>query len=851
MKSRAALKPLLFILIRFFLFSEDVPLDISTYTIEQWDIYSGLCSDSITALYQDSKGFVWIGTYDGVMRFDGQRFMTFDQTNTAGFVGHSANGFLEAEGSLWISSGQGVIRFRDGVFHSFTKEDGLVSPHISSMAADREGRLWLGTNQGLMYFDGTRFRIPLYDGEDPFSGRGISALEHHPDWGLVAACTDGGLYVNCRSEPVLIKETGNRRITTMATMGDGLVAGDRSGGILRLSSSGNLQYEKISKESVRDMCAVGGDLWIITSSELMIINEGRISRVSSSDVNFRMLRSVPKAIELDRTGNVWVGTRSGGLYCLGPSRFKSINALNGLPESTVNSVAEYPEGIFWIGTDAGLFCHDGNGLVRNDLTRYLSGERVKHILAYREKLYVSTLSGKGVVVWDGRGISRIDESAGLPNRVVKKTMVDSRENLWIATSGGLASLSPRGEWSLYHRDTGFIGDEIYDLFEDREGRIWVTTVEDGLVRIEQNGAYQRFSEREGLSGEMVFSVRQDRQGDFWVSTPSGVFLIRRDDSIYPVTFEQGLPYLYAYTVEPLDDRLYFTSVKGFSSASLDQVKETALGYRDAFVIDHYDWDSGLSASPNALSWLFIDSEERIWIPTHRGVDCFLKEPAQEESLLYPPRVTKAVSPDTICLDPERLEYGEALDYLTLHAALPGYKGQPRLEYRLIPYQDFWMTLPESGVANYTKLKRGKYIFQLKSANLSEEAPGFVEVPIRIRPPLPWGYLLTLPALLLISFLILIAKGHPIRSKPDWPGIRDKYALSERELEILKLFSSGMRDKEIAQKANCATSTVSNTLSRIYRKTETGGRSDLILLIHREVKKSTGRVRKSTPRNVTK
>jgi ligand-binding sensor domain-containing protein/DNA-binding CsgD family transcriptional regulator len=837
---------LLFFSSNAFLIGEDTLLDLSLYTIKHWDIYSGLCSDSITSIYQDSKGFLWIGTYDGVMRYDGRSFMIFDQTRTPGFVGHSANGFLEVESQLWIASGQGLIRYKDGAFQSYTKEDGLVSDHISAIAADEEGLLWIGTNQGLIFFDGSTFQVPLYDNVDPFAGRGISSMLFHPHRGLIVACTDGGLYVNGDTDPVLVNDTGDLRITTIRFGTKEIIAGDRSGGFFRLQNSGNIQYEKVSEESIRDISAGREGFWIITSSELIYLREENITRIASSDVDFGMLKSVPKAIEFDRSGNIWIGTRSGGLYLLGPSRFRSFNYLNGLPESTVNSIAEYPEGTFWIGTDTGLYCRNDDGMMQNGLTRYLAGERIKHLQASRGMLYVSTLSGKGVVTWDGQTFGQIDQEDGLPHRVVKKTITDSRGNLWISTSAGVVSISSWGEWNLYNRKTGFISDEIYDLFEDQEGRIWISTVEDGLIRMESNGVYQRFSEREGLTGEMVFSVRQDLQGDYWVSTASGLFLIRRDDTIYPITYEQGLPYLYIYSIEAVEDSLYFTSVKGFSVASLKEVKETALGLRDFFELDHYDWNSGLSASPNALSWLYIDSRKRVWIPTHKGADCFLQDGAIQTSGRFPPRITKAETPDQTFLDPEYLEYEGTLDYLSLFAAQPGYFGVPDLEYRLVPYQDFWLPLPEAGIAKYTKLNPGAYTFQIRSLEGDATSSSINELPIRIKRSLNPLYFLLPVLLFFFSPLLLLKRNKSSQNRPDWSGIKDSYKLTERELEILKLLSSGKRDKEIAQKAGCAISTVSNTLSRIYKKTGTGGRSDLVLLIHQKVKNSTGKVKNSTP-----
>jgi len=842
--------PALVIIFSFFtIFSgftdETDPLDLSAYHLQHWDIYSGLCSDSITALFQDSSGFFWIGTYDGVMRFDGREFMTFDQSNTPGFTGHSANQFIEYQNQIWMASGQGIICYSRGQFKSYTRNEGLTSNHVNALVHDNGGQLWAGTHQGLQFFDGSAFQIPLYTHGDPFAGRSISSMLYHPLLGLTASCTDGGLYIHCETEPELVDHTEEKQISKMALYQGKIFAGDREGRLYELQSSGLKYLTFLEGGSLRDLQASLAGLWAITSSDLYRLEDGKILRITREHRDYVISEQVLKVLSLDSSGNIWLGTRSGGLYRFSPSRFRNFDLHNGLSGATVNSVAELPEGTFWIATDDGLYGLKNHRYIENELTDFLAGERIKHLQASNGTLYLSTLSGKGVVIWDGQNISQIDSRSGLPHRVVKKTLKDSHGNLWISTSSGVVSISAEGPWTVYNKDNGFISDEIYDLFEDSQGRIWISTVEDGLIRMEPNGSYQRFSEREGLTGEMVFSIRQDYQGDFWVSTSSGVFLIRKDDSLYPLSMKQGLPYLYVYSIEPLEEKLYIASVKGFSVASLEEVKETALGYREAFTLNHYDWNNGLLSSPNALSWLFPDSEGRIWIPTHGGVSCFLPDSLEEGSNGFSPRVVKAETLEQAFLDPERLELNGRVESLSLYAAVPGAPVETTLEYRLTPYQDLWMPLPSSGRTIYFKLKPGNYRFEMRITADREPSGEISSLPIRIKPENTWRFLLFLLVIPIILLPFYLRK-LPGDNRTDWQGIRLEYKLTERELEILKHLSSGKRDKEIAREIGCAISTVSNTLSRIYKKTETAGRSDLILLVHKKVKKSTDEVENSTP-----
>ena len=124
---------------------------VNYYSTQHLDIYSGLSSDSITEVFQDSQGYIWIGSYDGIMRFDGSDIEVFDSYTTKNLKAHSARCFREKDSELWIASGQGLILYNDSQFTTYTKDDGLLSNSVSALAFDSRNRLWIGCNQGLQF----------------------------------------------------------------------------------------------------------------------------------------------------------------------------------------------------------------------------------------------------------------------------------------------------------------------------------------------------------------------------------------------------------------------------------------------------------------------------------------------------------------------------------------------------------------------------------------------------------------------------------------------------------------------------------------------------------------------------
>lgn len=774
------------------------------------------------------------------MRYNGKKFILYDESNTPGIIGHSANIFYELNDKLWIGSGQGLILYVNGKFKTFTKENGLISNNIGAVIADGNGDIWIGSSQGLQQYINNNFIVPDYNIKNPFTGRSINFMAYHKELGLIVSCSDGGVYIHSESNPTLIKDSKDIQVSALILKGKPII-GTRSGEIFEITENILIPFSNLPKvdSSVRGMHFTENILWVITSKGLYKVTKDKTYSVLSNGNDHGLLQSIPKAILQDKIGNIWVGTRSRGLYALSPSPFVNYNQNNGFINNSVNSVAEFNKGTFWFATDKGLYSKDEQEFKENKLTQFLKGIRIKHLNATEEYLYISTISEYGVVIWDGNKIETVAKDQGIPHKVTKKTIKDSKGNLWISTSAGIVCIYPNKDIQIFNKDNGFLSDEIYDIFVDSNDRIWVTTVEDGLLRIENNGSYQRFSEREGLMGEMVFSIREDYQGDFWVGTASGCFLIRADDSIFPVSYTQGLPYLYIYNAQPFKEKIYFTSVKGFSYANLVDVKNVAIGLKEKFESRLLDWNKGLAGSPNALSWLYIDSSDNIWIPTHRGVSVYNESRnniiTENEIEIY---IEDVKTDKHLFHDPETIILDRPIDYISISYSVPGLSNKPEyFIYFLEGYSRKWSNPTNDYKAVYTGIKSGKYKFKIKALDNFQSTIAYTEISIEIKKDKRSVWIILMIVLIIASTILglktIYGRLSNKENKINWSKIQNDYSLAPRELEVVKLLTLGRRDKEIAIELDCAVSTVSNTLSRIYKKTSTGGRYELMKCISSE------------------
>lgn len=732
---------------------------IEKYSVKNWDIFSGLPSDSVITIFQDSRKYIWIGTFDGLLKFNGREFRTYDATNTPGFKGHSAHILIEDKSSaLWIGTeNEGLAVQRNGVFETYTTEDGLPSNSIQALAFGPEGALWIGTNQGLCLLRDGIFNHP--GGNRAFDGNPVSQLFFHRDNGLIAALGNGGLYIHVDTNPVPVRELSEVKITAMSIDSQGDIwIGTRQGRIYRLSENGLEERVDlyIRGNGIRSIFCGGpsGSVWIAGNAGLFELKNNGNGTVYFLDDEHSALKYIGKTVLEDHEGNIWLGTRSGGAYALIPSPFTNYNEDTGLTNLTINTVAEGSDKTYWIGADDGLYGLRSGEFIENELTELLSGVRIKHVHAEEETLFVSTISSLGLILFDGKTVRFFNKSTGLPSNIVKKTIVDSKGYSWVSTSGGLVRLKENRDPELFNRDSGFVSNEIYDLFEDSSGRMWIATVDEGLVRFNSEYTYSVFTESSGLSGEMVFSVYEDAAGRFWISTAAGMFMMDEEDRVYPISYGNGLPYLYVYNAIPVGDDLWFTSVKGLARANLEEVAACARGGAGSFSIESFGIDDGLLASPNALSWPLVDDAGRIWIPTHRGLSVF--HPADERTRAESwPVYIESVRSDEELIEKVSLlpVFEKGIKRLTLRFAALTFAHSEDVYYSYIlkGYDTEWSAASDGPSAVYTGVKPGRYVFSVRAFDDGGVKKGEAAIRIIVAP----GFLQSVYSKIVGIFIVIV------------------------------------------------------------------------------------------------
>ena len=453
----------------------------------------GLPQNSIQALVQTRDGYVWIGTQEGLVRFNGLEFKVFNKANTKGVFRHNdvRQLYQARDDSLWIGTfGGGLVRYKkdlktgEEVLTGYTVQQGLSNNAIASIFEDSNGHLWVGTNDGLN---------ELSPGDTSFKKK--SGLD-----GLIQA----------------IAEDSSGRLV-LATHGglDVLVNGKPLGDYFALVSK-----KTVVQTLLRDSSGV---LWVGTEGHgLYALDAGKRTHYGPA----QGLPNTPiKIIYQDKTeGTLWVGTQGGGICRLVGGRFECYSSKNGLSGDYVESIIQDHERSLWVGTETGGI----NVFREGPLTNYghemgLLGSPRAIVQDPDGSLWIGTSTG----VWRMKGtkVTSYQTNKGPANNYVYAMFQDHRGNLWVGTDeGGLNEFSGHAVKN-YRKADGLADDFIPAVYEDRAGDIWVGTFSGGISRWHK-GKFTNYTTREGLGSNRVWAIQQDYQGNLWFGTDAGLSLFR-------------------------------------------------------------------------------------------------------------------------------------------------------------------------------------------------------------------------------------------------------------------------------------------------------------------------------------
>ncbi|MBQ5499048.1 MAG: hypothetical protein IIT73_04570, partial [Treponema sp.] len=342
------------------------------YVYQQWTSFGGLSGTTATDIAQTSDGFINIGTYEGLVRFDGVAFSTMRRSKDNGLTFASVRVVVEdSSGNLWIGSNdEGVQLLQPDLNMTFTTQNGLPNNSIRAIVEDKDKNVWVGTAGGVVYMSKSRHLFnPQFEAGTVSKGVISTQLICDRD-GRVWLTTenDKGLFVFkdglFRTIPSMDK-FGDYAVTDVCQDRDGnfWVGTDNSGLVKIVNGEAIAVHTGTILDSIPVTAifqAQDGNVWFGTESGLVVYSEGKFHVCDKSEIHNAKINRIIS----DREGNIWIATDRNGVGKMTRSRFKMFRT-----GETSNAIAEGKDGRVWVGTDSGLFCYVDGKQETNALTK--------------------------------------------------------------------------------------------------------------------------------------------------------------------------------------------------------------------------------------------------------------------------------------------------------------------------------------------------------------------------------------------------------------------------------------------------------------------------------------------------
>jgi ligand-binding sensor domain-containing protein/signal transduction histidine kinase len=685
---------------------------------QTWVTENGLPQNTVQSIIQTRDGYLWVGTQEGLARFDGLNFTVFDKENTPAFKSNDIR-FLheDRQGRLWISTSYGLVCLNNGQFISFTETEGLPDNSVGPVVEDTGGKIWIGTAGGLAGFENGNFKN--FTTEQGLARNVIQTLHVRSDGTILVGTSAGlqyfnGAQFNPQNKPLDLTTSA---ITSMAgTKGGDLWLGTLDG-LLHVDGAGHQTTVTLPNSRVSALhLDRDGALWIGTAGGVARLQHGRLETFTTAD---GLSSNLVLSFFEDREGSMWIGTEAGGLNLLKSKKFNTFTTRDGLPADLVKAIYQDPRGGIWIGSNGGGLTLFKDGKFTTWTTRDgLSSDVV-----------LSLAGDKEGVIWIGTpdGLNRFQNGKfqtftfadGLSNDLVRSVLVDRNGVLWVGTRDGLNSFRDN-EFTIYTTQDGLANNFIGTLYEDSRGNLWVGTL-GGLSKI-KDGKFQTFTTKDGLSSNTVISLYEDASGDLWIGTNGGGLDRLRGDKFVSFTSRNALAADVIYRVlEDKQQNLWCSSNKGIFRVSKSALDKVATGVSATVSPVFYGPADGTltrecSGGGHPAGWKTSDG--RMWFAMIKGIAVIDPEniplnttppPIAIEQIFIDNQATPLNQKLTISPDASRLDfYYTALSFIAPENV--------RFKYKLEGFDDNWIDGGARRVASYTNLRPGNYTFRVIAAN---------------------------------------------------------------------------------------------------------------------------------------
>lgn len=669
--------------------------------VQSFDSRDGLCQSHVFCICEDSLGYLWFGTYDGVSRWDGVNFTNYQTLDGLPSAGVRTI-YQGLDGRLYFGTTRGVCFLERSFFQALRTDTLLMQADISALFQTCDSTLYIGTtDQGLwVYHRGTATPYPLGNTVENLN---ITGVEQTPSGKLLASSNRGVFDLSDNGKS--ISELQGQHITCVCECADGaLYFGTYLHGIhifqngvwRKFDVADGLSDNRVRKIRQRS----DGKIFIATfGGGLTILDRQRIETLTEKN---GLASNSMFTIQIGPEGSVYLGTH-GGISVVKRYEIESYSQESGLSKNYIVAVAAGEDGTLFAGTFGGGLSILRQGQWRTITTQDgMASNHVFAILPIKDSVFLGTFGG--VSIFDGSTIRNLTMRDGLLHPLVRAIVSGAHGDIYFGSELGV-NLWHDGAMSTVCRTTGSVNALCYD----REGILWIGT-DEGLHTFRDRESY-RLADTIPVDSLEIYAIFQSRDGAHYFGTDHGLY-IRRDGEWHFLSPLQGLSHSKIEGIAEDDNgRIYLTSLRGVTVLADDRVIR---------VLRHSDGLCSEEISPNAVC---RDNGGSLWFGTIRGLTRYrpqFDQPDPEPAKVHFERIR--IAEQDLPLD--KLEpTGHVVkfrhdqnyikfDYIGIYLPAPR---KVRYQIMLQGLDQDWIET-EQTFMQYTNLNDGKYAFQVRAVN---------------------------------------------------------------------------------------------------------------------------------------
>jgi len=698
------------------------------FVVTQFGMEEGLPQSSVNDIIQTSDGYIWLATFGGLVRFDGQTFTTYNRFNTEGMISDRIiKLFEDHEGGIWLFSENQrplIMRFKEGEISTYTFD--VTTGTSIDLYHDREGRLWYSAFEKIFRFSGHGFEIvePSFD-QDLLS----KALQDTSGIWLPG----GDKIYKTLGDSVILAD--NDAVATYGNLINHIYEFPKNSGSYLYGTYGNgIIY---IKENEIERFTTDNGLPSRFLLGLELFSDNRVFAELFNNIAYwdgTGFREFPKkyfpddtqlkSVLVDNEGNYWIGTSAKGLFRLREKVITMIDKEQGLENEIMLSLANLRNGNMLFSTNCG-------GVFE------WNGEQASHPEAHE---YVQSSCNWSVFedsksrIWIGNRGLYLTESLNKPGKYfteengftgvsVLALFEDSGENIWIGTERGVYKYD-NSTFTHFSAKNGLYQNPVRAIFEDDKGTIWVGSA--GLYKILNEQVEEiellNTTDFELVEQPFVRAIYEDEDGILWVGTyGNGLFRIS-ENSIVQLTINDGLfDNIISHIVEDETGNFWMGSNRGISRVLRKDLNRYIEGDLEELNVYSYGVKDGMNSSetnggfqPNAI----VDDDMNIYFPTVAGVAKVATRKISKNEIPPPVYVTNLRTPDGQVFFEETVSLPYDTPFLEIDFTAVSFTDPEKVHfrYKLENLNEDWIEVGNRRQALYSKIPPGNYVFKVIASN---------------------------------------------------------------------------------------------------------------------------------------